>query len=202
MNTQLQEALERNDYESLRCLLCEESLQVNSEPPALHRACGLGQLELVRVLLRHPRILVNQTDEAGNTAFLAACWGGQTSVVRELLGDARVDVNLANNDKATPLWYASCLGFQEIIFWMVASGRVLDFDKRSSDGSTPAEIARRSQQTRVADFLKVVKSNPKQGQIEIQFKLGIKGFFFSFFLFGIKLVILAQQDPFFFGLGL
>jgi len=185
MNTQLQSALERGDSEAIRHLLCEDSLSVNSgTPPALHHACALGKLELVRALLRHPRILVNQLDDTGSTAFLGACWGGQIDVVRELLGDARVDVNLANGEKATPLWYAACLGFQEVIFWMVASGRVLDFDKRTSDGTTPAEIARRSEQTRVADFLRMFKSNPKQAQIEMQFRLGIKGLLTcsSFFL--------------------
>jgi ankyrin repeat protein len=173
---QPQEALERKDFEGLRSLLGQESVDINGgDTTILHHACGLGQVELVRVLLRHPRILVNKRDDTGSTPFLVACWGGMTEVVKELLKDSRVDINLPDEEKATPLWYAACLGFQEVIFWMVASGRTLDFDKRASDGTTPVEIARKSEKTRVADFLKMFRSNPRQAQVEIQFRLGIEG---------------------------
>jgi hypothetical protein len=52
--------------------------------------------------------------------------------VKILLRDSRVDINRANNDGWTPLWYASCYGYVDVIKWIIAlRGGELDLEKNA-----------------------------------------------------------------------
>jgi len=60
---------------------------------SLHRACCLGHLQVVEVLLQHPEVEVNVENKARATPFYLACQQGNFQVVKLLLADLRVDVN-------------------------------------------------------------------------------------------------------------
>ena len=173
----LLESFERHDYAAIIShLVGNEELDVNSgSNTLLHHACGSGHVSLVTLLLAHPGIDVNRVDDSGCTPFLVACWGGQVEVIKLLLRDPRVDVNLPSAEGATPLWYAAYIGFQDVVRWLIASGRELDFDSKASDGTSALEAARKAGKSRIAELIKLARQNPKQVQLEMLSKLGLKG---------------------------
>ena len=100
-----QERFQANYEGSLRIL---ERLLVDCNPncddeeeKAFCIAARGGKLRVVRALLKHPELNINQTkhskthamsDQEGWTALHFACWKGQLEIVKELL-EANIDVN-------------------------------------------------------------------------------------------------------------
>eukprot|EP00398_MALV-I-01_sp_L67-1_P000886 gene886-413_t len=62
-----------------------------------------GHLEVVRCLLSHPKITVNQPNKWGETALCTACWWNSADMVRLLLGHPRIDVNVTDGEGRTLL---------------------------------------------------------------------------------------------------
>jgi ankyrin repeat protein len=72
----------------------------------LHLACGLGHLEVAKVLIEKKPELLNQADDIGETPFFKVCKNGHKDVALLLL-QAKADVNKVNKF-GTTLLYSAC----------------------------------------------------------------------------------------------
>ena len=112
----------RNSTTNVRILLEDPRINVNAknhpkQRTALHLAATGSDTEIVRLLLSHPKILVNETDGDGCTPLFLACQRvilhrSQMriiiDIVQQLLKSEGIDVNKADNNGLTPLLVA-CL---------------------------------------------------------------------------------------------
>ena len=135
---------------------------------ALHLASYTGHVEIVKVLLAHPRINVNLKDVDGCTSIFLACSSAHVSVVRLLLKDPRVDATLMTNNDTTPLWDSSFYGELEVVEWLIASGRDLgDLNQKGKSWAagveySTLEIAREYGECEVVSVLERFITNPTQ----------------------------------------
>ena len=66
-----------------------------------------GHMEIVKVLLAHTRVVVNQaSSDDGVTPLFMACYCGHTEIVKLLLAHTEIDANKAEDDGATLLFVA------------------------------------------------------------------------------------------------
>ena len=87
---------------------------------------------LVGLLLAHPRINPNVKNQHGYTAVMMACAEGLTDIVRAM----RVDLNVRTEGLGlTPLLLAVRGNHMDVLKWMVASGREIDFQAEVEDYS-------------------------------------------------------------------
>jgi hypothetical protein len=99
--------------------------------------------------------------------------------VKVLLRDSRVDINLADNDGRSPLWWASYYGYAEVIEWMIASGRGINLDKKGKSPSgnwkyyIAIEIATEDNKTEVVSLLERFTKNQAQTRHEVCLELGL-----------------------------
>jgi len=163
--------------------------------PGQYLAFYSRHIEIVKLLLAHPAINVNQQDTGGTTAFLIVCSTGAMPVVRLLLEDPRADVTLADSDGRTPLWRAARNGHHRVIEWLIASGRDLgDLEKKGKDEygnnqeSTALEIASEHENSVEVSLLEGFMADPVGTRRKLQVKLGVldelaaKVFAFAVFL--------------------
>jgi FOG: Ankyrin repeat len=98
--------LNRQDYFHL--------VQNNFDEPALHQAILHGSVDAVNVLLRQKRPGVATIDSHGATALHLAVRSRRLEVVDLLLQHPHSDVNCVDNAGKTPLWWSTCLSYDEI----------------------------------------------------------------------------------------
>jgi len=182
MERKLTAAVLVNDVAQVRLLLkANPKLDINwAEEPsiltALHAASFSGHLEIVKNLLAHPGININAQDRNGVTAISFGCRFGCESVIQVLLKDPRVDVTLCDHEGHTPLWWASWKGKQEVIEWLIASGRDLGVNLKGDhwgQASTALEIARVRRKTDIISLLERFMTDSMQTRHEVRVKLGV-----------------------------
>ena len=88
----------------------------------LCRACSYGHRVRVKLLLRDPRIDVNQVDGQNHTPLYVACFENHDRTVKVLLKDPRVDVN-----QGLVLFIACYNGHDAIVKRLLKSDRIVDF---------------------------------------------------------------------------
>jgi len=81
---------------------------------ALHHASLFSHIEVVKLLLAHPTINGNVSEESGRTPLSFGCESGRVSVVK-LLKEPHIDVKLADNDDRTPLSWTSYNRHHDVI---------------------------------------------------------------------------------------
>jgi len=79
--------------------------------------------DLVRLLLKHPAVLVNVANVIGHTAAHLAVSAGRLPILRTLVQDARVDFTCRSDGGRSVLRYASFLASVPEIRFVLASGR-------------------------------------------------------------------------------
>jgi len=141
---------EGQEQVALQLLERHPDLEVNAlgeqRNTLLHLACQRNHPGIVRRLLAHPAIDPNTPSRKTFTSPLvtAAYWGRLESV-QVLLQDPRVDVNRAEFDGRTALWWASCFNYPGIIRWLMAlRGRELDVGTSVTCGAAkynPLDVA-------------------------------------------------------------
>lgn len=158
------------------------NLNVNYKPEgskvtALHAASEEGHVEIVKLLLAHPDIDVNKLGFNRYTALSLAVQSGHENVVRALLKDPRVQTFLPDDDGHTPLWWASLLGYFEVVKWMIVSGRELCQELNGIFNGreyTAMNIAIRFQGAEIASLLERFMANPEQTRYELSVELGVQ----------------------------
>jgi ankyrin repeat protein len=102
---------------------------------------------------------------------------GKIEVVKVLLKDSRVEINMADNYRRTPLWWASRFGQVEVIKWVIVSGREINLDKKgkwiSEEESTAIEIAREKDKPEAISLLERLMANLIQTRHEVRVELGL-----------------------------
>ena len=100
-----------------------------------------GRMKIVRVLLAHERVDVNQaSSDAGVTALCQTCVSGHDAVVTPLLAHVGIDANKAAGNGATPLFVACHKGDAEIVMLLLAHVGI-DVNKATNNGTTPLFVA-------------------------------------------------------------
>ena len=107
----------------------------NGDTP-LHRACRLGHLQVVEILLRHSQVNVNARNDKLATPLLVACQEGHVEVVKLLFAYPRVDVNLPQNGGYTPFFMACQSGYKAVVSLLLGDSRI-DVEKPANGGQTP-----------------------------------------------------------------
>jgi len=90
----------------------------------LHRSCRLRHLEIVRELLRHPRIDLNKGNKGDATPFYIACQEGHADVVAVLLATPGIDGNKPSVSVATPFLIACYNGHTEVVELLLRDARI------------------------------------------------------------------------------
>jgi ankyrin repeat protein len=127
--TEILEAIQGSDYSKLKTLagLPIERLDDTLAGGywALHHAAGLGDPEVVRIVLGAPwgKPLLNAFDDISFTPLIHAVWAGHIEVVRLLLG-VGADVNAHDESKAgnTAIHEAARNGTREMISLLLGAG--------------------------------------------------------------------------------
>jgi len=106
-------ALYNNDIEAINDILIHKKFNVNcySNGPLfygrpLYYACNMGNVEVVKLLLKQPNINTGYDCYQRNTPLCTAVMNCHIEVVKLLLTDGRVNVNEQNSNDCTPLHIA------------------------------------------------------------------------------------------------
>ncbi|CAG9975000.1 unnamed protein product [Clonostachys byssicola] len=84
-------------------------------PTPLFIACRKGYLEIVSLLIQHPRINLKMSDDRSRTAFWWAAWGGNPEVFTLLLKHCREHINTPDFEGWTALHVAVNWGHGAIV---------------------------------------------------------------------------------------
>ena len=97
-NDKLIDAIYKSDIETVKSLLDDPSIDVNTKDTngnsALYFAVTEGDIEIVQALLNHKDIDVNASNNDGWTALYSAVSGGDIEKVHALLNHQAIDVNV------------------------------------------------------------------------------------------------------------
>ena len=116
---------------------------------ALHLACKLGNLDMVKLILAN-RASITAQDQHGCSPLELAVESENLAIVQFLLQHG-APVNAVNNLGNSPLHVATRLNCIPIISCLLAAGAMAD--KPSKDGTTPLHICALYEQTEVLQLL-------------------------------------------------
>ncbi|MBA2652127.1 MAG: ankyrin repeat domain-containing protein [Tatlockia sp.] len=124
------EAVTKNNIETVGCFLDDSDIDpADKHNLALRIACEKGHLEMVRLLLKDPRVypmqevenLDDSDDEEVIDPLILACKYGHVGIVKLLLADLRVIPSEYNNQAAQN---AISSGFAEIVELLMEDSRI------------------------------------------------------------------------------
>ncbi|MFC1842367.1 ankyrin repeat domain-containing protein [Candidatus Dependentiae bacterium] len=131
------DAIRENNLKKFKRLVKEE-VNINKaygwdyDVTLLYYACHHKRLEMVKELLKHPKIDVNKAPEYGRdkgfSSLCLACERGYLKIVIELLKHNQIDVNKADFCGRTPL-YCACVGCNSRIIGELLKHPGIDVDK-------------------------------------------------------------------------
>jgi len=179
LEDQLYTAAEQNRVDRVKELLRNEAINVNGgyqmgAVTPLHVACALGHADVVRVLLGHPGVDVNQKSSGGSTPFLFAAANGNVEAVVAMLEDQRAEINQSNLPGATGIWHAASSGHVDVVKWILASGRDVNLSVKCM-GANVIEKARIEAKFDTVELLERFLANPVEVRAEVRRELGIPG---------------------------
>jgi len=101
---------------------------------SLFRACEKKNRAVIRQLLEHDKVKVNDATHEKKTPLYLACEQGDAQMVHDLI--KRYDINLdeADIDGRTPLWVSASLDQALIVQALVESGKPIDIEARTKGG--------------------------------------------------------------------
>ncbi|GMH97664.1 hypothetical protein TrVE_jg4292 [Triparma verrucosa] len=117
-----------------------------------------GHLAVVKLLLKHEKIDVNQATNDGGTPLYIASQQGYLAVIKLLLG-ARANVELtlkgenegAENSGETALFVAAEVGHLDVLKYLIEEGKAKNIPR--TDGTSPNDIAEKNGHTAVVTYL-------------------------------------------------
>jgi ankyrin repeat protein len=108
--------------------LIQKTGNINANDPtwrtALFRAASIGHLEIVQLLLAHPKIQVNEKDSGEETALMVAVKCGYLEITKLLLARPEIQINEKSSPGLTVLIWAAEWGHQEITKLLLADPRL------------------------------------------------------------------------------
>lgn len=124
------EAISKNKIKRIKELL-SSGIDVNTkneyENTFLHIACLNNNIEIVKLLLTHPKIDVNSKNKDGQTPLYVACYDNNVEIVKLLLTHPKIDVNIQDRD--TPLYIACGSNRIEVVKLLLSRPDIkIDFD--------------------------------------------------------------------------
>lgn len=130
----------------------------HSNYTALHIAVVNNHLQMVQLLLKHPKIDLNGKDAYGNTPFTYSCWvPDRFDTLKLLLTDSRLDINTRDKYGYSPIWWICCNGLYLAIEWIIAlRPDDIDDNKIGTDDTQQMnilEVARACNRVRTVDLL-------------------------------------------------
>lgn len=164
-------------------------------------ACSMKHHQIVRYLLdfKARPIDYNISSNAGWTPVSVSCYKGNEKVIEILFSDARIEVDKADKEERTPLWWASNRGKVGVVKVILASGREVDTQKEDRNERISAAKIARSEGTRcwhyegetresflerkkgfglIADLLEAFEKDPVTVQAQLRSELGFDGMSF------------------------
>ncbi len=100
----------------------DPSIKSKKKSTPLHFAARRGNDEIVKVLLEHPKVHVDDKDNSGKTALHLACSEGHSKVCQLLLKFG-ADIEAVTADKMTPLHNAILHGHSEVTRMILNRGK-------------------------------------------------------------------------------
>eukprot|EP00092_Neocalanus_flemingeri_P036555 GFUD01039801.1.p1 GENE.GFUD01039801.1~~GFUD01039801.1.p1 ORF type:complete len:229 (+),score=55.36 GFUD01039801.1:129-815(+) len=101
----LRRAIRYNNYQVWKCLLAQESIQINLAnehgQSALHTASRFNNPEAISDLLEHSHILLNKKSELGSSPLMVAVKYCRKEAFEVLIKDKRVDLETIDNQQRT-----------------------------------------------------------------------------------------------------
>ncbi|MBP6870322.1 ankyrin repeat domain-containing protein [Candidatus Babeliales bacterium] len=115
-----------NSYQDGVRILVEHGADVNilnvDHKNALHSACKVGNLEIVKMLLQVGNVDINCYGEGGFTPLQYAALFGYEDIVKELLQQKNIDIHIIDGDGCQPLYVAACGGYHKIVKMLLDAG--------------------------------------------------------------------------------
>ncbi|KDO25708.1 hypothetical protein SPRG_09007 [Saprolegnia parasitica CBS 223.65] len=118
-----------------RSFTSRQRITDNDGCSGLMYAASLGVDGLVALLLRHPKIDVNQPNANGRTAFMRACKNGHLGVVTQLLGHPNLDMNQVDRNGWNALMWAVSESRIEVLA-LLATQETLAVNHYANNGVT------------------------------------------------------------------
>ena len=105
----------------------------------LFECCLSGNAGRFKHLVRHRTVDINMASKYGTFLCLAA-FKGYTGIIRELLSIPGIDINLAHQTEATPLYFAAQQGHVEAVKLLLAAPGI-NVNLATLRGATPLSMA-------------------------------------------------------------
>ena len=105
----------------------------------LFECCLSGNAGRFKHLVRHRTVDINMASKYGTFLCLAA-FKGYTGIIRELLSIPGIDINLAHQTEATPLYFAAQQGHVEVVKLLLAAPGI-NVNLATLRGTTPLSMA-------------------------------------------------------------
>jgi len=104
----------------LKSLLIPTNFEVEIKEKPLHIATQYNQLEIVKMLLKHPNTDINAQDEF-NFAPLHCAAANNSLPIAECLLEKNANINITDSNNQTPLWTASNKGHTEMVTLLLSN---------------------------------------------------------------------------------
>ncbi|CAC5392910.1 ANK [Mytilus coruscus] len=151
--TALQRACDSGSYNAVTFLLTKNAdvkLKGTNGLKAIHIACSKRHLEIVELLLKHDKNMINECDDDSRTPLFTSCESNQQNIVFMLLKN-KGNVNKTNVKGASPLYKGCKIGNENIV------GKLLDYSAKvnvqSENGFSPLYIACLNGNTKIVKLL-------------------------------------------------
>lgn len=146
------------DVEKLNVAQAKDS---NGGTP-IHRACVMGKLPLVKVLLSEFGCDPNAADNNGRVPLHWACQRRFLPIVKFLVEACQCDCNVQGSCGMTPLHFAVMVGDSSIVQYLVESGRcTASYSLKDAAGLTPRQIALKFGYADLVEYLDEVERSKR-----------------------------------------
>jgi ankyrin repeat protein len=156
--TPMHAAVDAGNIEVVKVLLCHGASPIamkKGKPPPLHIACSMGQLDMVKSMVRHcGEGILNHRDHSGGTPLHYAISARGCDVASYLLSVGDVGIDTVDELGMTPLHVAVLLKRLECIKQLVH--RKADLSAKDNKGQNLLHIAVRQYEQGVMEYLMIL----------------------------------------------
>jgi ankyrin repeat protein len=151
VDTPLTYAIMKGNTAVVAALLAKPGIDVREGNPLLI-AVNQERLDIVKLLVAHQGLDVNQASSDGITPLQAATKEGNDEIVAALLDAPGINVNLRDSKGRTPLYVAAKGGYDAVV-WELLEVPSIDVNIANAEGFTPLYIAASADYGNIVDML-------------------------------------------------